>query len=65
MDIRVIRKIEAVFYQTEMGSEPVREWLRKLTKVDKKAIGDDVRTVQYGWPLGMPLVDNLGQGFGK
>ena len=25
----------------------------------KKSIGEDVKTVQYGWPLGMPLVRKL------
>jgi len=23
-------------------------------------IGEDIKTVQFGWPLGMPLVDHLG-----
>jgi phage-related protein len=26
---------------------------------DKKTIGEDIKTVQYGWPLGMPLVRKL------
>ena len=25
----------------------------------KKAIGEDIKTVQFGWPLGMPLVKKL------
>ena len=25
-------------------------------------IGEDIKTVQYGWPLGMPLVRSLGGG---
>jgi hypothetical protein len=50
----------AVFYKTESGAEPVREWLKELTKTDKKTIGEDMRTVQMGWPLGMPLVGSLG-----
>jgi len=55
-------KLEVVFFQTKKGSEPVREWLGKQTKTDKKSIGEDIKTVQFGWPLGMPLVGNLGQG---
>ena len=55
-------KLDAIFYRTETGSEPVRDWLKELSKADKKAIGEDIKTVQFGWPLGMPLVDNLGQG---
>lgn len=56
------KKLDAVFYQTEQGAEPVRAWLKELTKADKKVIGEDIKTVQFGWPLGMPLVDNLGSG---
>lgn len=52
--------LEAYFYCTKAGHEPVREWLRALSKNDKKILGEDIKTVQYGWPLGMPLVKNLG-----
>ena len=55
-------KLTVIFFVTEQGKEPVREWLKGLDKEDKKTIGEDIMTVQYGWPLGMPLVDNLGQG---
>jgi phage-related protein len=61
MDIKM-KRLEAIFFRTELGTEPVREWLKKLTKSDKKTIGEDIKTVQFGWPLGMPLVDSLGQG---
>ncbi|WP_118180191.1 type II toxin-antitoxin system RelE/ParE family toxin [Paraburkholderia phosphatilytica] len=44
------------FFRTERGNEPVREWLKHLEMAEKKAIGEDIKTVQYGWPLGMPLV---------
>lgn len=47
------------FFATEAGSEPVREWLKGLPAQDKKTIGEDIKTVQFGWPLGMPLVDHL------
>ena len=56
------KKLDAVFFRTETGGEPVKEWLRSLSKADKKAIGEDIKTVQFGWPLGMPLVDSLNQG---
>lgn len=55
-------RLEVVFYRTESGNEPVREWLKGLSKQDKKAIGGDIKTVQYGWPLGMPVVRKLDQG---
>ena len=50
------------FYATELGAEPVREWLKLLPAVDRKVIGEDMKTVQFGWPLGMPLVRNMGGG---
>lgn len=40
----------------------MRDWLRSLSAKDKKLIGEDIKTVQWGWPLGMPLVRSLGDG---
>ncbi len=54
--------LEVVFYQTESGNEPVREWLKTLSKPDKQAIGADIKTVQYGWPIGMPVVRKMEPG---
>jgi phage-related protein len=51
-----------LFYRTAAGREPVREWLRELDREDRKVIGEDIKTVQFGWPLGMPLVRSLGDG---
>ena len=51
--------LHVVFYRTESGREPVRDWLATLIREDKKAIGDDIKTVQFGWPLGMPVVRRL------
>lgn len=48
--------INVVFYRTSVGKEPVREWMLKLDKDDRYIIGVDVKTVEFGWPLGMPLV---------
>ncbi len=50
------------FFQTEAGSEPVRDWLKALHAQDRKSIGEDIKTVQFGWPLGMPLVRKMGKG---
>ena len=55
------RKLDAVFFRTDRGNEPVREWLLSLTKSERKIIGDDVLKVQYCWPIGKPLVGNLGE----
>ena len=50
------------FFANVMGTEPVRDWLRGLSASDKRTIGEDIKTVQFGWPLGMPLVRSLGDG---
>ena len=50
------------FFRTSEGREPVREWLKELTVAERKTIGDDLRTLQLGWPMGMPLVRSLAGG---
>ncbi len=52
-------KLSVVFFQTSSGAEPARRWLKALPTTHKKAIGEDIKTVQFGWPLGMPLVEKL------
>jgi phage-related protein len=47
------------FYATARGREPVREWLAELDQSTHRAVSHDLRTVQIGWPLGMPLVRKL------
>jgi len=47
------------FFATDSGNEPVREWLKTLPASERRAIGADIKTVQFGWPLGMPLVRKL------
>ncbi len=54
--------LSVLFYATEAGTEPVRDWPRSLPAESRKAIGEDIKTVQMGWPLGMPLVRNLEPG---
>jgi phage-related protein len=56
------RPLQVVFFRTGSGNEPVREWLKELPKEECKVIGADILTVQYAWPVGKPLVDNLGDG---
>ena len=48
-----------VFYRTEAGNEPARDWLKSLKREDRKSIGEDIKTAQFGWPLGMPLIRKL------
>ena len=54
-----MKTITVRFYKSESGNEPVREWLKGLSKDDKTIIGEDIKTVEFGWPLGMPLVRKL------
>ena len=56
------KKVPAYFYRTDMGAEPVREWLKSLSAEDRRIIGEDIATVEYGWPVGMPLCKSLGGG---
>ena len=37
------------------GTEPVREWLKRLPPLDRRAIGIDIATAEFGWPVGMPV----------
>lgn len=63
-----MKKIIAVkFFRTEIGNEPVKDWLLTLEKEDRKIIGTDIQTVEFGFPIGMPLVKKLIQkiNFGK
>ena len=54
--------LQVVFYMTTTGHEPVRQWLRLLHEDEKKQIGEDIKTVQFGWPIGMPIVEKLDSG---
>ena len=56
------RPLDVVFFRTEAGNEPVRDWLKSLPREERHSIGEDLLTVQYAWPVGKPLVDNLGEG---
>ncbi len=49
------KRIPVAFYRTTAGTEPVCEWLKALGAADRKIVGDDLRTLEFGWPVGMPL----------
>lgn len=55
-------RLKVVFFRTERGSEPVREWLKSLSLDEMRTIGEDIKTVQFGWPLGMPIVRKIETG---
>lgn len=57
------KRVPVVFFRTEAGREPVREWLKDLPFAsDRKSIGEDIATVEFGWPVGMPVCRPLGDG---
>jgi phage-related protein len=62
MSLRRPSEIQAVFYRSSGGAEPVLDWLRSLPVEDRRIIGIDLATVQFGWPIGMPLCRPLGGG---
>ncbi|BBK29689.1 phage-related protein [Stella humosa] len=48
------KTLQAAFYTTDTGRRPVREWLMELEPEDRKAIGEDIATLEFCWPVGMP-----------
>ena len=56
------KTVQARFYQTPGGTEPVRDWLKALPPPDRKIIGADIATIEYQWPIGTPLCKSLGDG---
>ena len=51
--------LSVAFFRSPSGNEPVREWLKSLPREERRIIGEDIKTVQFGWPLGMPLVRKI------
>ena len=57
------KRLPAIFFRTEAGGEPAREWLKGLPSAeDRRRIGYDIETVEFGWPLGMPVCRALQDG---
>ncbi|MGH6855482.1 MAG: type II toxin-antitoxin system RelE/ParE family toxin [Aestuariivirga sp.] len=56
------KKLQARFYETSTGRKPVREWLFDIGEDDRRIVGYDVQTVEFGWPVGMPVCRPLGDG---
>ena len=57
-----LKRLPAAFFRQASGGEPVREWLKRLVPVDRKIIGDDIRDLEFAWPIGLPLCRSLGSG---
>lgn len=50
-----VKRIVVRFFRTAAGREPVRNWLAGLDPADRRTVGTDIKDVEFGWPLGMPL----------
>jgi phage-related protein len=49
------KRLPVAFWRSATGAEPVREWLRALGQGDRYDIGAAIKTVEFGWPIGMPV----------
>jgi phage-related protein len=50
------------FYQTPSGNKVVLDFIRELSPDDKKVVGEDLKAVQIGFPIGLPLCRPLSEG---
>ena len=57
-----MKRVQAFFFATQSSHEPVREWLKALDREDRRDIGRDLMTLEFGWPIGMPLARAMGDG---
>jgi phage-related protein len=58
----MLKCLPVAFYELPSEREPVREWLKALSDDDRKIIGEDIKFIEFGWPVGMPLCRALGGG---
>jgi phage-related protein len=58
----IVKRLPAFFYELPSGRAPVHEWIKALDRVDRKIIGEDIKDVEFAWPIGMPLCRPLSQG---
>lgn len=56
------KRLTVAFFRSESGAEPVRDWLKSLDREERRTIGVDIKTVEFGWPIGMPTCRPLGKG---
>lgn len=57
-----MKRLPAVFYALPSGREPVRVWLKSLSRDDRTIVGEDIKDVEYSWPIGLPLCRPFGDG---
>ena len=57
--VKSVPRLSVRFFRETTGTEPVRDWLKRLPIEERRDIGADINTVQFGWPIGMPVVDHV------
>jgi phage-related protein len=62
MTSKIFKKLNVRFFRLQTGKEPVRDWLLSLNNEDCKIIGADIKTVEFSWPIGMPICKPIGRG---
>ena len=60
----MLEQMPVKFFESVGGREPVREWLRSLSKGERRRIGYGIRLLEIGWPRGMPLCRKIIDGNG-
>ena len=57
--MEIEKKVIVAFFRTDLGSEPVRDFLKNLSTSDKKSVGADIMSVEMLWPIGYPTVKKV------
>ena len=57
--MEIQKKLQATFFKTENGNEPVRDFLKALSSDDKKSVGADIMAIEMSWPVGYPKVRKM------
>jgi phage-related protein len=52
--------LTAYFFKNDRGKMPVRDWILSLSPANRKILGENIKTVEFGWPVGMPTVRPMG-----
>jgi hypothetical protein len=53
--------LNASFFRSDSGNEPVREWLKALSATDRRIMGEDIKTVQPRFSIRPDAVDKTTQ----
>ena len=54
-----MKRLPAKFFRSLSGKEPVKVWLKTLSREDCRIIGSDIKDVEFSFPIGLPLCRSL------